>query len=87
MRKFLKWGIIILVGIVILSSLMGDEEKENTGVQTNNTKLELSSCEKAFKEAAAVSKYQDTHEDLKPAFEKCKTIKEFKETSENTLMH
>lgn len=34
MRKFLKWGVIIFVGLIILASLMGDEE-ENSEVQTD----------------------------------------------------
>lgn len=42
-----------------------------------------SECEEAFRKAAQVHELRDTHEDLWPAFESCRSIEEFATASEN----
>ena len=45
----------------------------------NNESGDVSTaCAEAFKNAAAVSEFQDTHEDLFPAYSACKTLDEWK---------
>ncbi len=73
-----KLGLFICFTTLVATSCQGSEEESETRPKPVVSRQSDSSCIEAFAVAAAVSPYQDTHEDLFPAYSACTSLEERK---------
>nr|AGF93111.1 secreted protein [uncultured organism] len=71
----------LILGLVFTLSGCASNTSDSENASDSSSGIS-NSCEEAFEEAASVSAYQDTNEDMNPAFRECNSIEEFKKASE-----
>lgn len=65
---------LILLALVVVLMAMGAGCSGSGGTDSSNS---LTDCERAVRDAAAISDSQDSVEDLDPAIRRCSTMSEF----------
>lgn len=73
---------ILSVTVLLAACASGNHSSRDATAPQSQQNLVSSACANAFELAAAVSPYEDTHEDLFPAYSACTSIEEWKTASE-----
>jgi len=71
-------GLIVMLAVVVVMVAW----MVSAVVKGGGATKESSACLRAFKSAAAVSRFQDTNEDLFPAFRACGSLEEWRAASD-----